>query len=68
MRNFPLELENNILSYLYKPLNKRNRCCAMTENNRVYKNKSKKNIFCHIHSKIFEKSLKSSNIYDIILY
>ena len=66
MKNFPLEVENNILSYLDKPLNKRNRCCAITENNRVCKNKAKKDIFCHIHSKIFEKSLKTSNIYDSI--
>lgn len=67
MRNVPLEVENNILSFLYKPLPKRNRCYAKTKNNLICKKKkNNKKIFCNIHSKIFNESLKTSNIYDSI--
>ena len=66
MRNLSLESENHILSFLYKPLPKRSRCCAKTNNNYVCKNKHNKKIFCHIHSKIFNESLKTSNVYDSV--
>ena len=39
MRNVPLEVENNILSFLYKPLPKRNRCYAKKKNKLVCKKK-----------------------------
>ena len=65
MKNLPLVLEDKILEYLYKPLTKRKRCCAKTKANKVCK-KNAKTLFCPIHSKLFQQSLKSSNKFESV--
>ena len=60
-------IENHILSYLFKPLLKRKRCCAMTKNKRVCKcNSNSNSIFCRQHDKKFQESIRSSNKFESV--
>lgn len=67
MKNIPLDAENLVLSFLYKPLKNRKRCCAVIKNKKVcMKSTQTKEIFCTLHLKIFQKALNSSNIFESI--
>lgn len=68
MKNVPLDIENHIISYLYKPLqHNRKRCYAFTKNNKVCKNNcSKNNIFCFHHNIKFQEAIESSNKFSSI--
>jgi|TARA_B110001450_G_scaffold252277_1_gene273732 hypothetical protein len=67
MKNIPLDAENLVLSFLYKPLKNRKRCCAVIKNKKIcMKSTQTKEIFCTLHLKIFQKALNSSNIFESI--
>ena len=67
MKNVPIDIENHILSYLFKPLLKRKRCCAMTKNKRVCKrNGISDSIFCYQHYEKFLVAIRSSNAFESV--
>ena len=67
MKEFPLGVEDLIISFLYKPLKERKRCCSNTSKNRVCRKNKRNYLFCTQHKKLFEISLKHKNPYESVV-